>query len=391
MIDETIEIAEPQQGKAPSTSRMQHLIDPCLCIRCNTCEETCPRGAISHDDNNYVVDADLCNHCKACVAPCPTGAVDRWQAVAHPYSLASQLSWKDLPEPTLSFTTSPMVAADPLTRHEVTKPTVQLFGRFNPAAATVIVNQSATRSHLNEVRHIVLDFGSQRMPLMEGQSIGILAPGLDQRGHAHIERLYSVASARGGEVDGTNTFALTVKRIPSGTCSNYLCNAKVGDKVHVVGPFGDTFLLPQDPQSNLLMVCTGTGVAPFRGFIQQRLRSMRNALGELMIFYGGRTAEELPYFGRHESLPAGFLDQHICFSREPALPRFYVQDRMRLSSDRIKNLLMAPETHIFICGRKGIETGVEEAFNDILKSSKSAWLSQREAMRAQGRFHVETY
>jgi benzoyl-CoA 2,3-dioxygenase component A len=73
------------------------------------------------------------------------------------------------------------------------------------------------------------------------------------------------------------------------------------------------------------------------------------------------------------------------------LPHFYVQDRMRLSSDRIKNLLMAPETHIFICGRKGIETGVEEAFNDILKSSKSAWLSQREAMRAQGRFHVETY
>jgi len=39
----------------------QHLIDPEICIRCNTCEATCPVGAITHDDNNYVVRADVCN------------------------------------------------------------------------------------------------------------------------------------------------------------------------------------------------------------------------------------------------------------------------------------------------------------------------------------------
>ena len=36
--------------------RKQHLIDPEICIRCNTCEETCPVGAVTHDDNNYVVN-----------------------------------------------------------------------------------------------------------------------------------------------------------------------------------------------------------------------------------------------------------------------------------------------------------------------------------------------
>ena len=48
----------------------QHLIDPEICIRCNTCEATCPVGAITHDSRNYVVDADKCNLCMACVRIC---------------------------------------------------------------------------------------------------------------------------------------------------------------------------------------------------------------------------------------------------------------------------------------------------------------------------------
>ena len=53
----------------------QHLIDPEICIRCNTCEETCPVDAITHDSRNYVVMADKCNACMACVPPCPTECI----------------------------------------------------------------------------------------------------------------------------------------------------------------------------------------------------------------------------------------------------------------------------------------------------------------------------
>jgi benzoyl-CoA 2,3-dioxygenase component A len=77
----------------------QHLIDPEICIRCNTCEATCPVGAITHDSRNYVVDAEKCNFCMACVPPCPTGSIDNWRVVpkVKAYSLEEQLGWDELP------------------------------------------------------------------------------------------------------------------------------------------------------------------------------------------------------------------------------------------------------------------------------------------------------
>jgi len=77
----------------------QHLIDPEICIRCNTCEAICPVGAISHDSRNYVVDIDICNWCNDCISPCPTGSIDNYRKVlkVKAYSLAEQLSWDVLP------------------------------------------------------------------------------------------------------------------------------------------------------------------------------------------------------------------------------------------------------------------------------------------------------
>ena len=70
----------------------QHLIDPEICIRCNTCELTCPVGAITHDARNYVVDANICNLCMACVPPCPTGSIDNWRSMprSRAYSVEAQ-------------------------------------------------------------------------------------------------------------------------------------------------------------------------------------------------------------------------------------------------------------------------------------------------------------
>src|ERR1700757_2065412 len=75
----------------------QHLIDPEICIRCNTCEETCPIDAVTHDGNNYVVNAETCNHCMDCIAPCPTGSIDNWRVVTRAYTLEEQFSGSELP------------------------------------------------------------------------------------------------------------------------------------------------------------------------------------------------------------------------------------------------------------------------------------------------------
>ena len=377
--------------------RMQHLIDPEICIRCNTCEESCPVGAITHDENNYVVDADVCNNCRACVSPCPTGAIDHWHAVEQPYTLAQQFSWQDLPAalyPPLAPSQGPAAqvaigAAAPLS---ASNPVQHLYRRDAPAVGTVHSIERATAAMAeDDVWHIVLDFGTQAMPVLEGQSIGIVPPGLDRNGRPHVERLFSVASARSGERRGTNTVALTVRRKPGGCCSNYLCDLSPGQPVNAVGPFGSTFLMPNNPDTNLIMVCTGTGVAPFRAFIQQRLRTMRDSDGRLLLFFGGRTPAELPYSGQQDALPSGFLEHYFCFSRCPGEPKTYVQDLIRVTAEGLRHLLLDAGTCVFLCGRKGMESGVEAAFDSVFEGTGEAWPSVRQSMLASGRYHIETY
>ena len=160
---------------------------------------------------------------------------------------------------------------------------------------------------------VVLDFGSMPFPVLEGQSIGIVPPGVDDRGRAHVARQYSVASPRNGERPGYNNVSLTVKRVTEdhqgkpvrGVASNYVCDLKVGDAVQVVGPFGSSFLMPNHPRSHIVMICTGTGSAPMRAMTEWR-RRLRNSGkfegGKLLLFFGARTQQELPYFGPLQSL-----------------------------------------------------------------------------------------
>lgn len=391
----------------------QHLIDPEICIRCNTCEETCPVDAVTHDGNNYVVDASICNHCMDCISPCPTGSIDNWRVVTKAYSLEEQYSWEELPKQeevaaspgeggaveALEDEVSKLLeearkglGGKPVAPHSASKPTVNLYNRGKLAVATVTGNFRLTDAASDtDVRHIILDFGDQPFPVLEGQSIGIVAPGTDENGKPHVARLYSVASPRGGEKPNTNNLALTVKREDKGICSNYLCDLPRGAKVEVTGPFGATFLMPDDPAANIIMICTGTGSAPFRGFTERRRRAMPDAAGRLLLFFGARRPEELPYFGPLQKVPEKLLGKYFCYSRVPDQPRVYVQDRIRSEMAQIAALLRDEKTHVYICGLKGMETGVDEAFADACRAASIDWSSLKPGMRESGRYHVETY
>jgi len=400
----------------------QHLIDPAVCIRCNTCEATCPVGAVTHDANNYVVDAKKCEFCMDCVAPCPTGSINHFVEVKARYSLADQFSWTELPPEDAASKTAdagaPVEAFDedaaalledahkgsggrvrrPASASE---PRINLFSRRHPAEATVGGNLRLTPEGASaDIRHIILDFGSTSFPVLEGQSIGVIVPGEDARGRPHALRLFSVASPRDGERPNTNNLSLTVKRVAEkrpdgsefrGVASNYVCDLKRGDKVKVVGPFGSTFLMPDDPESDIIMICTGTGSAPFRGFTERRRRSMPNAKGKLYLFFGARAPQELPYFGPLQRVPKTLLDQELVFSRLPGKPKEYVQDRMRTRAEDLAALLRRNSTHIYVCGLRGMETGVEASFAHICDANGLNWRTLRAEMREGGRYHVETY
>ncbi len=393
----------------------QHLIDPEICIRCHTCEMTCPIGAIEHDDNNVVVDADKCNHCMDCIPVCPTGSIDEWRVVNTPYSLDQQYGWMELPEQAdISLGSSTDASAelvadqDPVAQlleeaHRgaggktkapvsASNPSINLYNLSSPIDASVQGNYRITSQDSDsDVRHIVLDLQGKPFPVLEGQSVGVLAPGLDSNGKAHLPRLYSISSPRDGERPGYHNVSLTVKREDKGICSNFLCDVNKGDTLKIIGPFGGTFLLPSDPDARLLMICTGTGAAPMRAFTMARERAIGNKPGGMVMFFGARTPESLPYFGPLKKIPATLLDQHLVFSRIPNERKAYVQDRMLEQQELIAEMLNDDNTHIYLCGLKAMEEGVEQAFTEICASIGTPWLDLRDTLRDEGRFHVETY
>lgn len=404
----------------------QHLIDPEVCIRCNTCQEVCPTGAVTHDRRSYAVRFDLCDNCGDCLPPCPTGAIDSWRKVRAPHDIAAQLTWDSLPPddaPLKDSTALPAVVAEQVEEAtagqggkarppwSAAAPFLNLYGPERPALAQVTgtVRLTAPESAV-EIRHLVLDFGRTAFPVLEGQSLGIIPR--DERGALRPDhvRLYSVASPRGGERPGYNNLALTVKRVTEdhegrpvrGLCSSYLCALQRGDEVQVVGPYGESFLMPNHPGSSLLMVCTGTGAAPMRAMTEQRRRRGREGRpgaaldgrcegGTLTLFFGARTSGELPYWGPLMKLPKDLIDVNLAFSREPGQERRYVQDLIRARGERVAALLQDPDCYIYLCGHKRMEEGVREAFRAVCQEAGLSWDALLPELRQQGRYHVETY
>ena len=413
----------------------QHLIDPEICIRCNTCEATCPVGAITHDSRNYVVDAAKCNLCMDCVPPCPTGSIDNWRQMprVRAYTLEDQLGWDELPAelsadelaaaggsveaapaPLASSTPDPSgQAAFNSAAFNATLPPwsaahayTNLYGpkaAEKTVTATVAGNVRVTQVGTDyDTHHIVLDFGSMPFPVLEGQSIGIVPPGQDDQGRAHHARQYSLASPRNGERPGYNNLSLTVKRVLEdhqgrpvrGVASNFLCDLQVGDKVQVIGPFGSSFLMPNHPKSHIVMICTGTGSAPMRAMTEWRRRLRRSGKfesGKLMLFFGARTQQELPYFGPLQSLPKDFIDIHFAFSRTPGQPKRYVQDLLRERAADLAPLLQDANSHFYVCGLKAMEEGVVLALHDIAQQAGLDWDSVGASLKREGRLHLETY
>ena len=425
-------------GIAASAVVKQHLIDPEICIQCNTCEDTCPSHAITHGERNYVVDAGKCNQCLKCIWPCPTGAIDNWRMVplARVYSIDTQLGWAELP-PELNTDELAAAAAEAVSMKvshvspeapapvtaivadaipvkesqygatvppwSAAHPYTNLYGVSNPLIATVTGNVRVTEAGRDyDTHHIVLDFGHIPFPVLEGQSIGIIPPGTDAAGRAHHARQYSIASPRDGERAGYNNVSLTVKRVLEdrqgnpvrGVASNYLCDMKVGDPLQVIGPFGSSFLMPNHPHSHIVMICTGTGCAPMRAMLLWRHRQYtagKFESGKLMLFFGARMQEELPFFGRLHKLPQDFIDVNLAFSRIAGQPKRYVQDLMRERSAALAKLLAGPDSYFYVCGLKSMEEGVMLALRDIAEQAGLQWETLSAALMREGRLHLEVY
>ena len=266
---------------------------------------------------------------------------------------------------------------------------------------------------IGRVNHITFDLagGDPILKYVEGQSIGIIPAGEDSKGKPHKIRLYSIASTRHGDNLKGNTVSLCVRQLQyekdgetiDGVCSSYLCNIKPGEKVKITGPVGKEMLLPQDEDSNIIMLATGTGIAPMRAYLRrmfeptEREKNNWNFKGNAWLFMGAPKTANLLYdedFERYKSKFPENIRYTKAISREQKNAkggRMYIQDKVLEHSDEIFALIENPKTHIYLCGLKGMEPGIDEAMSKAASSKGINWSELRPQLKKEGRWHVETY
>ena len=291
---------------------------------------------------------------------------------------------------------------------------VNTYRPKTPFIGTVRENYSLLKEGaIGRVNHITFDLsgGDPALNYVEGQSVGIMAAGEDLNGKPHKLRLYSIASTRHGDDFAGNTVSLCVRQLQyekegqtiNGVCSTYLCDIKPGDKVKITGPVGKEMLLPTDEDANIVMLATGTGIAPMRAYLRrmfeasEREKNNWNFRGKAWLFMGAPKSANLLYeedLQRYlEKYPDNFKYTKA-ISREQQNSkggRMYIQDRVTESANELFNMIEDEKTHIYLCGLKGMEPGIDEAMTKAAEEKGLNWSELRPQLRKAGRWHVETY
>lgn len=287
---------------------------------------------------------------------------------------------------------------------EIRKPIVQVNTYRKSTFSTVKVlenRQLFSEEDGSEARHIVIET-PENLKFREGQSIGVLVPGVNAKGKSNAVRLYSVASM--GNTNGkADPFALCIKRLiykkePAGTvvhglCSNFLCDLKKGDAVQITGPYGRKFVLPveEEIRRSYIFIATGTGIAPFRAFIQRLYSDVPNFSDPVYLLFGGRYKSEMLYEQEFSAIKDPNFHYWQAVSREMknrSGGRYYVPDFFKDRAEEIWPAIKNPGTLIYVCGLKSMEDGVRTAIQDLAKSKNC---TEEEISEIESRMEIEVY
>eukprot|EP01082_Thalassiosira_pseudonana_P013497 g11617.t1 g11617 contig6:225555-227171(+) len=273
-----------------------------------------------------------------------------------------------------------------------------------------IVGPQAT----GETCHIVIDHQGN-FPYWEGQSWGVIPPGTREKdGKPHSVRLYSIASSRYGDDFTGNTGSLCVRRATywcpelkaddpakKGICSNFLCDTTAGDEVMMTGPAGKVMLMPEeDPKTDYIMVATGTGIAPFRGFVRRLFFESTPAAkayqGQAWLFLGVANSDALLYDDEFQEAKSKFPDNFrldYALSREQNNKKggkMYIQDKVEEYADEVFNKLNNG-AHIYFCGLKGMMPGIQDMLAEVCKSKGLDYDEWIKELKGKKQWHVEVY
>lgn len=288
---------------------------------------------------------------------------------------------------------------------------VNIYRPNNPYIGKCLENYELVgEGGIGTVRHVTFDLSAGDLYYMEGQSIGIIPPGTDAQGKPHKIRLYSIASTRHGDTLDDKTVSLCVRELEykhpetgetiKGVCSTYLCALEAGADVTITGPVGKEMLLPPDEDANIIMMATGTGIAPFRAYLWRMFKESNPEYkfrGKAWLIFGIPTSANILYKQDLEELQQKYPDNFrltYAISREQTNTeggRMYIQHRVAEHADELWNLMQDPKTHTYICGLKGMEGGIDEALSAAAGKNDVNWSDYQKGMKKAHRWHVETY
>lgn len=267
-------------------------------------------------------------------------------------------------------------------------PSEYVPGNSETCEATVVASKRITPDNTDEVRQLVLHVDEPAFYYPEGQNIGVLVPGPHPFGNKFHHRFYTIADARRTERDGGVDLELLVRRCfyiddvsgerYPGIASNHLCNAQEGDRITLTGPYRSPFRIPSDKTSNLLMVGTGTGIAPFRAFLRRVYEEQGSWQGQVRLYYGARTGMDLLYMNDVNGDLTNYYDQQTFQAIRSLRPNILADEADALGHGLKENaaevwaLVQDPKTHVYLAGIDKVAQAFDTAMAQAAGSA-AAW------------------
>jgi ferredoxin--NADP+ reductase len=267
--------------------------------------------------------------------------------------------------------------------------------------ATVVSSERITAEEAPEVRELTLDLHTPGFELQLGQSLGVLAPGDAAFGQEHHFRLYSVADLPARGERGLPRIKIAVRRCSyvdkysgeeyPGVASNYLCDRVAGDSITMSGPYGLAFEVPEEMDANLILIGTGTGIAPFRAFVKHLHQNVPEWKGTITLFYGARSGLELLYMNDEKDDFSQYYDAATFQAFKALSPRptwsapIDWDAALSERGEELWRLLGQPNTYVFVAGLEKMRSELDEAFAEIA-GSEQKWMRRRAELSAGGRW-----
>ena len=253
----------------------------------------------------------------------------------------------------------------------------------------------------DEVRELVLEIEGDGPTFSVGQSIGVLAPGSEEFGNSHHFRLYSVAELPERTASGRARLKIAVRRCSyidpysgerfKGVASHYLCDLRSGENLTVTGPYGLAFEVPEEPNANLILIGSGTGIAPFRAFVKHIYNDIPNWKGRIWLFYGARSGLEMMYMNDLRDDFEQYYDRETFQAFKALSPRPNWADPIAWDlaiaerGNELWTMLGDPNTFVFVAGLEKMRNQLDTVFAG-LAGTTDKWQRRKAELQAGGRW-----